>query len=88
LRWEAASGAGQQFPALDANITLACDGEGATLIGLDGVCRTPPAAPPGQAATCIAAATAVRALLASIAAVISDPVAQPAAIAAASTTPA
>lgn len=75
LRWEATGVGGALFPVLDANITLAADGEQITLIGLDGVYR-----PPGGALGAaldkailhrIAAAT-IRALLAHIGRAITD----------------
>lgn len=41
LRWEATGITGRMFPVLDADLTLAPDGEDATLLGLDGVYRPP-----------------------------------------------
>lgn len=41
LRWEATGVTGRIFPVLDADITLAPDGEGATLLGLTGVYGPP-----------------------------------------------
>jgi hypothetical protein len=41
LRWEATGATGRIFPVLDADITLAPDGEEATLLGLDGVYGPP-----------------------------------------------
>lgn len=46
LRWEAAGPGGGLFPALDADITLAPDGEDATTLTLDGAYR-PPLGPVG-----------------------------------------
>jgi hypothetical protein len=41
LRWEATGASGALFPVLDADITLAPDGDQTTLIGLRGVYRPP-----------------------------------------------
>ncbi len=41
VRWEATGVAGRVFPVLDADITLAPDGDEATLLGLDGVYGPP-----------------------------------------------
>jgi hypothetical protein len=46
LRWEAAGPGGGLFPALDADITLAPDGQDATTMTLDGAYR-PPLGPVG-----------------------------------------
>ena len=77
LRWEATGPAGRMFPLLDADMTMAPDGEDATLLGLDGVYR-----PPGGAVGAgldrvilhrIATAT-VRSFLTAIADAITGPV--------------
>jgi len=73
LRWEAADAAGQLFPVLDANITVIPDGEHTTLIGLEGVYRTPPGTGLEPATTRRAATTTIRSLLRRVADAISDP---------------
>ena len=75
LRWEAADGSGQRFPVLDADITLVPDGEQATLVGLDGVCRPPPWAGLCPAIAYLVTAATTRSLLGRIAAAITDPAA-------------
>jgi hypothetical protein len=76
LRWEATGVAGRIFPVLDADITLAPDGDETTLLGLDGVYG-----PPGGAIGAgldrvilhrIATAT-VRSFLTRIAAAVANP---------------
>jgi len=73
LRWEAADASGQRFPVLDADITLAPDGEQATLIGLDGVYRPPPGAGLCPVITYLVMAATIRSLLGRIAAAVTDP---------------
>jgi hypothetical protein len=41
LRWEASGSSGGLFPALDADVTLAPDGDDATVLRLDGAYRPP-----------------------------------------------
>ncbi len=77
LRWEAADGSGQQFPVLDADITLVPDGDQATLVGLTGVYRTPAGTRPDRTAVRTVAAVTMRTLLSRIAGAISDPAAPP-----------
>jgi len=80
LRWEATGATGRVFPVLDADITLAPDGEEAALLGLDGVYR-----PPGGAVGAgldrvilhrVAAAT-VRSFLTGVAKAITNPAPAP-----------
>jgi hypothetical protein len=73
LRWEAADAGGRLFPVLDANITVIPDGEQATLIGLEGVYRTPAGTGLDQVAARRAATATIRSLLSRIADAISDP---------------
>jgi len=75
LRWEAADASGQLFPVLDADITLAPDGEQATLIGLDGVYRPPPGPGPCPVITYLIMVATIRSLLGRIAAAITEPAA-------------
>jgi hypothetical protein len=75
LRWEAAAASGQLFPVLDADITLVPDGEQATLVGLDGVYRTPPGAGLDPVIVHQAAAATIRSFLGHIADAIADPAA-------------
>ena len=76
LRWEAADAGGRLFPVLDANITVIPDGEQSTLIGLEGVYRTPPGAGLDPVTARQAAAATVRSLLGRIAGEITDPAAR------------
>jgi hypothetical protein len=75
LRWQAEDAAGDLFPALDADLTLAPHGESSTLLGLDGVYRLPAgirqAVPDSTLLNRVATATA-RALLNRLAEVIAD----------------
>ncbi|HYB16197.1 MAG TPA: hypothetical protein VEF71_12100 [Streptosporangiaceae bacterium] len=73
LRWEAAAAGGQLFPVLDADITVVPDGEQATLIGLDGVYRTPPGAGLDPVLARQAAAATIGSFLGHIAGAITDP---------------
>ena len=75
LRWEAAAASGQLFPALDADITLLPDGEQATLVGLDGIYRTPPGAGLDPVIARQAAAATTRYFLGHLAGAIADPAA-------------
>lgn len=77
LRWEAADGNGQPFPALDADITLLPDGDQATLVGLAGVYRTPSGTRLDRPAVHGVAAVTIRTLLRCIADAVSDPAAPP-----------
>ncbi len=81
IRWQATGAAGGLFPVLDADITLAPDGENAALLGIDGV-YGPPAGAIGAAMDRallhrIATATA-RSFLNRLADAIADPVPDPA----------
>jgi len=73
LRWEAADASGQRFPVLDADITLVPHGEQATLVGLDGVYRTPPGAGLDPVIVQRAAAATIRSFLGRLAGAITDP---------------
>jgi len=75
LRWEAADADGKRFPVLDADITLAPDGEQATLVGLDGVYRPLPGAWLCPVIAYLVTAATMRSLLGRIAAAITDPAA-------------
>ena len=75
LRWEAADASGKRFPILDADIALIPDGEQATLIGLDGVYRSPPGAGLCPVIAYLVTAATARSLLRRIAAAITDPAA-------------
>jgi len=74
LRWEA-DASGQRFPVLDADITLVPHGKQATLIGLDGVYRTPPGAGLDPVLVHRAAAATLRSFLGRLAGAITDPAA-------------
>ena len=75
LRWEVADAGGGLFPVLDANVTLLPDGEQSTLIGLEGVYRTPQGTGLDPVTTRRAAAATIRSLLGRIADAITDPAA-------------
>jgi hypothetical protein len=75
LRWEAADADGKRFPVLDADITLAPDGEQATLVGLGGVYRPLPGAWLCPVIAYLVTAATIRSLLGRIAAAITDPAA-------------
>jgi hypothetical protein len=75
LRWEAADASGQRFPVLDADITLVSDGEQATVVGLDGVYRTPPGAGLDPVLVHRAATATIRSFLGRLAGAITDPAA-------------
>jgi hypothetical protein len=73
LRWEAADAGGQLFPVLDANITLIPDGEQSTLIGLEGVYRTPAGTGLDPVTARRAATATIRSLLSRVAGAITAP---------------
>jgi hypothetical protein len=75
LRWEAADASGQRFPVLDADITLVPHGKQATLVGLDGVYRTPPGADLDPVIVQRAAAATIRSFLGRLAGAITGPAA-------------
>jgi hypothetical protein len=74
LRWEATGVAGGVFPILDANLILARDGDGHSLLALTGTYRPPfSAAAPGTASMHRLATAANRSLLAHVAGTIATP---------------
>jgi len=81
LRWEATGVGERLFPVLDADLTLMPDGNGATLIGLQGVYR-PPAGSAGQLLDRVLlhriAAATVRSFLNRIAVALASPGSGPA----------
>jgi hypothetical protein len=75
LRWEAAAASGLLFPVLDADITVVPDGVQASLVGLEGVYRTPPGTGLDPVIVHQAATATIRSLLGRIAGAITDPAA-------------
>jgi hypothetical protein len=75
LRWEAIGPDGELFPALDADLTLAPDGDRAVVLTLAGVYRPPPGfgGGPDQASWRRAADTAVQAFLGRVAEAVAAP---------------
>jgi hypothetical protein len=75
LRWEAADASRQRFPVLDADITLVPHGKQATLVGLDGIYRTPPGTGLDPVLVHRAATATIRSFLGRLAGAITDPAA-------------
>lgn len=80
LRWEATGLTGSMFPVLDANLTLAPDGDRATRIGLQGV-YGPPGGHVGAGLDRVVlhrvAEATIRSFLTHLAVAIADPVPAP-----------
>lgn len=77
LRWEATGVAGEVFPILDANLILAPQGHGHSLLTLAGTYRPPfSTAAPGTASMHRLATAANRSLLAHVAGTIATPAPQ------------
>ena len=75
LRWEAIGPGGELFPALDADLTLAPDGEDAVELTLAGVYRPPPGSGGGlgQPSWRRAADTAIQAFLGQVTEAVAAP---------------